>query len=65
MKKNRYSGSNFDDFLKEEGIYEDVKTLAQKELKVLRDKGSLESDAANELPKNGGEHEREGENEHY
>lgn len=32
MKKNRYSGSSFDDFLKEEGIYEEVKTLAQKEL---------------------------------
>ena len=31
-KKNRYSGSSFDDFLKEEGIYEEVKTLAQKEL---------------------------------
>ena len=52
VQKNKYSGSNFDDFLKEEGIYEDVKTLAQKELKVLRDKGSLESDAANELPNN-------------
>ena len=52
MKKNRYSGSNFDDFLKEEGIYEEVKVLAQKELKVLRDKGSLESDVANELPNN-------------
>ena len=32
MKKNKYSGSSFDDFLKEEGIYEEVKTLAQKEL---------------------------------
>ena len=32
IKKNKYSGSSFDDFLKEEGIYEEVKTLAQKEL---------------------------------
>ena len=32
MKNNKYSGSSFDDFLKEEGIYEEVKTLAQKEL---------------------------------
>ena len=31
-KKNKYSGSNFDDFLKNEGICEEVKTLAQKEL---------------------------------
>ena len=52
MQKNKYSGSNFDDFLKEEGIYEEVKVLAQKELKVLRDKGLLESDATNELPNN-------------
>ena len=32
MQKNKYSGSSFDDFLKEEAIYEEVKTLAQKEL---------------------------------
>ncbi len=32
MKKNKYSGSSFDDFLKEEGIYEEVKTLVEKEL---------------------------------
>ena len=32
MKENKYSGSSFDGFLKEEGIYEEVKTLAQKEL---------------------------------
>ena len=36
MKKNKYSGSSFDDFLKEEGIYEKVKTLAQKELAAAR-----------------------------
>ena len=36
MKKNKYSGSSFDNFLKEEGIYEEVKTLAQKELAAAR-----------------------------
>ena len=36
MKKNKYSGSSFDDFLKEEGIYEEIKTLAQKELATAR-----------------------------
>ena len=35
MQKNKYSGSDFDDFLKEEGIYEEVKALAQKELETL------------------------------
>ncbi len=36
MKKNKYSGSSFDDFLKEEGIYEEVTALAQKELQALQ-----------------------------
>lgn len=36
MKKHRYSGSSFDDFLKEEGIFEEVKTLAKKELEAAR-----------------------------
>ena len=36
MKKNKYSGSSFDDFLKEEGIYEAVKVLAQKELAAAK-----------------------------
>ena len=35
---NKYRGSGFDDFLKEEGIYEEVKTLAEKELVSERDK---------------------------
>ena len=48
MKKNKYSGSSFDDCLKEEGIYEEVKTLAQKELAA---EGSLESDGASEVLK--------------
>jgi len=33
---NKYSGSNFDDFLKEEGIYEEVSTKAQKRLLALQ-----------------------------
>ena len=45
MKKNKYSGSNFDDFLKEEGIFDEVKALAQKELSV---EGSLESERNSE-----------------
>jgi len=33
---NPYSGSNFDDFLKEEGIYEDVVARASKRLLVMQ-----------------------------
>ena len=33
---NKYHGSKFDDFLKEEGIYEEVKALAQKRWKELK-----------------------------
>ena len=36
MNKNRYSGSSFDDFLKAEGLYEEVKTFAQKELAAAK-----------------------------
>ena len=56
MKKNKYSGSSFDDFLKAEGIYEEVKTLAQKEL------ASEQYNAIQSL--HGGEHDTEGEDEH-
>ena len=45
MKNNKYSGSNFDDFLKEEGIFDEVKALAQKELSV---ETSLEADRNSE-----------------
>ena len=48
MKKNKYSGSSFDDFLKEEGIFDEVKALAQKELAA---EGSPESDGASEVLK--------------
>ena len=33
---NKYSGSNFDDFLAEEGILEEVSTKAQKRLLALQ-----------------------------
>ena len=33
---NKYSGSNFDDFLAEEGILEEVSTKAQKQLLALQ-----------------------------
>ena len=45
MKKNKYSGSSFDDFLKEEGIFEEVKTLAQKELVKLDDNAKHPEDS--------------------
>lgn len=33
---NKYSGTNFDDFLEEEGIFEEVSTRAQKRLLALQ-----------------------------
>jgi antitoxin HicB len=33
---NKYSGSSFDDFLKEEGIFEEASTKAQKRLLALQ-----------------------------
>ena len=32
MKRNTHEGSSFDDFLKEEGIYEDVEAAAVKKV---------------------------------
>jgi|APCry1669189070_1035195.scaffolds.fasta_scaffold49395_2 antitoxin HicB len=32
MKRNRHEGSSFDDFLKDEGIYEDVEAAAVKKV---------------------------------
>ena len=75
MKKNKYSGSSFDDFLKEEGIYEEVKTLAQKEFATDFDGwtahpevGSGEHSHGDEHgehdSEHGGEHDREAEGEH-
>ena len=50
MKKNKYNGSSFDDFLKEEGVFEEVKALAQKELEVLRSEDPLKLDDTHNLP---------------
>jgi transcriptional regulator with XRE-family HTH domain len=36
MTDNKYTGSDFDDFLKEEGIYEEVTARAQKRLLALQ-----------------------------
>ncbi len=36
VMKNRYSGTDFDDFLEEEGILEDVSSQAQKRLLALQ-----------------------------
>ncbi len=47
MKKNKFSGSDFHDFLKEEGT-----TEVQKELEEVQDKGQLELNNNNELPNN-------------
>lgn len=52
MKKNKFSGSDFHDFLKEEGIYEEVTTEVQIELEEVQDKGQLELNNNNELPNN-------------
>ncbi|HLB34910.1 MAG TPA: helix-turn-helix transcriptional regulator [Chthoniobacterales bacterium] len=40
-KKNKYRGSDFDDFLKEEGIYEDVCALAVKRIIATQVAASL------------------------
>ena len=76
MKKNKYSGSSFDDFLKDEGIFDEVKALAQKELEpskykrypIVIDKDP-DSDYGVTVPDLPGcytriEHDKEGENEH-
>ena len=44
---NKYSGSNFDDFLKEEGILEEVSAKVQKRLKEL----AMQSSTSGYLPK--------------
>ena len=41
---NKYSGSNFDDFLEEEGILEEVSALAQEQLKVFQVKEEMSTD---------------------
>ena len=41
MTNNQYSGSNFDNFLAEEGILEEVSTRAQKRLLALQIEGIM------------------------
>ena len=48
--KDQHRGSDFDDFLKDEGIFEEVKELAQKELEVSHPENPLESDNTYNLP---------------
>lgn len=35
MRKNKHTGSNFHDFLKEEGILEDVQAMATKKILIM------------------------------
>ena len=47
---NKYNGSNFDDFLEEEGILEEVTALAQEQLRVLQtERISTETEQLNQL----------------
>ena len=47
---NKYSGSNFDDFLEEEGILEEVSALAQEQLKIYQTKEvSVDTELKNKL----------------
>lgn len=52
MNKNRYLRSNFHDFLKEEGIFEEVSAIAQKELEGMRNKDEHGADNSSQLPDN-------------
>ena len=47
---NKYSGSNFDDFLKEKGIFEKVSALTEERLVALRAGEIVEVDDTSELP---------------
>ena len=49
---NTHRGSNFDDYLKEKGISEEVSTLAQKRWETLRAEASLETENTAEVPDN-------------
>ena len=48
--KHQHRGSDFDDFLKDEGIFEEVKVLAQKELETLPSENLLEPDDTYDVP---------------
>jgi antitoxin HicB len=42
MKKNKHIGSNFDDFLKEEGILEEIEEVVAKKVFVFQMKKEME-----------------------
>lgn len=48
--RDQHQGSDFDDFLKDEGIFEEVKVLAQKELEASHPEHLLESDDTYDFP---------------
>lgn len=45
MKKNKHRGGNFDDFLKEEGIYEEVDSRATKRAIAIKLEGLMKAQA--------------------
>jgi hypothetical protein len=47
---NKHSGSNFDDFLKEKGIFDEMSALTEKRLAALRAGEIVEVDDTSELP---------------
>ena len=46
---NKHRGGNFDDYLKEKGITEEVSALAQKRWETLRTETSSESESSTEV----------------
>ena len=49
---NKHRGSNFDDYLKERGMSEEVSTLAKKRWETLRTEGALETETEAKIPNN-------------
>lgn len=47
MKKNKYTGSNFHDFLKEEGILEEVQAMATKKILIMEFLEAMEEQQIN------------------
>lgn len=49
-KMNKHRGSNFDDYLKERGISEEVSELAQEQWEILRAETTSETESSTEVP---------------
>ena len=47
---NKHRGSNFDDYLKEKGISEEVSKLARERWETLQTEASLETENAAQVP---------------